>query len=1434
MRATVTTTATAWRGKRVGGADDGEDVVDGFAVAVELDASEEESDCESLCVDALLVSSSDDDDEDEEDDAGARLSETQSIRTSSFMARSMGEASEEAVSALVRKVSYELEQSATLEVQTREQEKERGREDRYDDGEDWFEMAVEDEARLLASQQVETSKSGRAVWNVHEALEALAERAVWAKQNAEGYSGGVINLVNVDKITEAMMDTVDAGRAMCCALGAKRQAAVGTEGGFIFLQRCVDGELTVTCLKSARNFAGISVTPGVTSLAFDELGDWLLVGHQNGGLTLWDIKRNPTVLKTIVGAHRTPVVALATLPQFQPNGSVDAISSEEGGLVIHHTFSPFGMGVIRVKSTSLGERTFVIAAEPLPRVTAVSAIEITAHEQGVVVPTWGDTRSKTKNIADGAGIVALSTMNAVLIMRMSPKAEVIAKIVRPPIMENTVLPVMSWSPRCIDDVVVNDGVEKCQLVVAWGSSVYVLAVEVETSKQSLSENADSQAKRSSSTSQIVYSWSADSDDSKSAISIAWLLKDVICILSSRNILCVYTPQGELVERASTGEPPISREITSGIPAAMNCERLPYWHSGVGKHGVHVAILSSSRFRSGKFMGWYERLNAKKQFMDWIGTFSMLLQVHDGLATFWPVLSKKYIDSDVAQSHVAKVLSQIIPGFVKDSMSVRERCIDDAEYHEAIAHIVLGMLVEFDSLDKLYEPLIFDALLQSQCKRAFLEGIVPHILSDRLRSLPVEVMQALVEHYSSFDAAEVIEKCVLHLDLQSLDLNQIVRLCKRYGMYSALAYVFTRALNDFMTPMEEIFNASLHTEFEQRKPLRHLMLFMYRTLQGESFPVGGSKLAEEAMLKFHSQLMQFLLQPVSVDEFGVDIESNATISDAWKRAVRLTQESKSGLAPIRLLYLLLAEPKPICDVLTLALREWDATESEVFNRESAGSDRMMSQIVAEAAVFAAAALSEGESTVNRSNLFIFTATLVGSGRASVVRATERELLRALASAKTVTDASSREDAMVSILSRNYRDGHIDDENEILKLAKEAEFAQAEAVIYIASGDHMGAVKALSGDKSRTNAAVHFVNVLLGTSPAGFLHAEQSGAGPAAAQAERLSNADAQAFREHLLESMPDIARVSADVCAQIAVAHFPRVQSEVLSALSSDPVLQFQYLRQVLEASHASDGSVHRLSLVDLAAASESIVTPDMHELYFRLMCQFEPQDVLKYLRADHAKNLDQVECLKQCQQFGVMDAVAFLLEASHEYEEALSIHLSKYSTSIKAMAQLIESSGIKWKTSAPAEGLMKGFVLESHEALHVAIDLCARISGDVDNIEEMWWSCLDSIICSLSELSGHALESIRGTLHEHLEEILHVMLGRVDNGRLLELIVHRYGGKDISELRVLLARIFGNCALERDFLKAEGSDVKSEADDKVKTQYQIRSRAQRGSVRALL
>ena len=60
------------------------------------------------------------------------------------------------------------------------------------------------------------------------------------------------------------------------------------------------------------------------------------------------------------------------------------------------------------------------------------------------------------------------------------------------------------------------------------------------------------------------------------------------------------------------------------------------------------------------------------------------------------------------------------------------------------------------------------------RAALLAVLVPYVLGDRLPGLPPELMQWLVEHFAALGRPRVVERCVLHMALESIDFNQVGR------------------------------------------------------------------------------------------------------------------------------------------------------------------------------------------------------------------------------------------------------------------------------------------------------------------------------------------------------------------------------------------------------------------------------------------------------------------------------------------------------------------------------------------------------------------------------------------------------------------------------------------------------------------------------------
>jgi hypothetical protein len=65
---------------------------------------------------------------------------------------------------------------------------------------------------------------------------------------------------------------------------------------------------------------------------------------------------------------------------------------------------------------------------------------------------------------------------------------------------------------------------------------------------------------------------------------------------------------------------------------------------------------------------------------------------------------------------------------------------------------------------------------------------------------------LVEHYSARGMVERVEKCLLHMDVRHLDFDAVLKLCRKKGLYTALAYVYNGGLQDYLTPVDAMLEA----------------------------------------------------------------------------------------------------------------------------------------------------------------------------------------------------------------------------------------------------------------------------------------------------------------------------------------------------------------------------------------------------------------------------------------------------------------------------------------------------------------------------------------------------------------------------------------------------------------------------------------------------
>ncbi|GAB4818305.1 hypothetical protein N2152v2_005351 [Parachlorella kessleri] len=240
-----------------------------------------------------------------------------------------------------------------------------------------------------------------------------------------------------------------------------------------------------------------------------------------------------------------------------------------------------------------------------------------------------------------------------------------------------------------------------------------------------------------------------------------------------------------------------------------------YHNALACFGEQALLLTSHGVRVAQLLTWQQRLSAlvaqghmRRALLAAVNTFHAAAQTAGSRSGQWLADGAGANPQDVSRQ-----LLTILCGLVDNSLAAMAAAATTAQAPAVAAESTPQWLAEvcIATCLLLGRP---DALLSDVFPRwqpspflgSFLEQLEPHILRDQLPSLAPEVgrsqrevMQALVEHFVSVGQPERVERCVLKMDILSLDLNQLIPLCLRHRLYGALLHIFTGAMQDYQTP-----------------------------------------------------------------------------------------------------------------------------------------------------------------------------------------------------------------------------------------------------------------------------------------------------------------------------------------------------------------------------------------------------------------------------------------------------------------------------------------------------------------------------------------------------------------------------------------------------------------------------------------------------------
>ncbi|KAL6495612.1 hypothetical protein OROGR_030175 [Orobanche gracilis] len=1127
----------------------------------------------------------------------------------------------------------------------------------------------------------------------------------------------------------------------------------------------MDAKVTTLGLQGDRSHVS------VTSMCFNLHGDLLFAGYGDGHYTVWDMQK-ASALKVIT-EHRAPVVHMLYLGQdTQVTRQFSVISGDSNGLVklIRYKVVPWLNMISYLKQTKLLDENTgrVVCASPLLCDEGHGNTTMFCQSNSAV--STSSISSMMGGMVDG-GVVIFITHQSALVAKVSPDVEPYATIPKPDGVREGAMPYAAWScmSQSLDSSFENTPVETSEkvslLAIAWDRSIQV-------------------AKLLKSKLKILEKWTVES----AVIGLSWLGDQMLAILTVADQLLLFAKDGNLIHQTSfsvdgyQGDGLISHHIYF-TSASGHSEKA--YHNSVAVRGATIYILGSEHLIVSRLLSWKERIEVLRKAGDWMGALNMAMTLYGGQTYGVIDLPKKLDDIrrsvmpylvELLQSYVGEVFSYILVSCYSQNMKGGQ--FDEIkEQYTRVGGVAVEFCVHIGRTDILFDD-IFSKFQDAHHKETFLELLEPYILKDMLGSLPPAIMQALVEHYSKRGWLQRIEQCVLHMDILSLDFNQVVLLCREHRLHYALIYLFNKGLDDFRTPLEELLVVLRDCLREDATPLGYMMLvYLKYCFQGLAFPPGRGDLSPIRLPSLRKELMHFLLE-------------DSSTPNLWA-----ITSLPSNVAHANMLHLLELDTEATLEVLECGFTEVEhprltdsCQESTNSNMESAESQKLVQKVVDILAKVLDASYSQVGNPIcsNDVNLvevwpskkdvdhmYDFIAYHVALEKANVSGDMLSQIFEYLtseinnsdtASGKAIEILQRREKQLLQLLQvvpvNNWN------ASLVLHLSEKAEFHQVlllEVCGYIHASRHHYAA-AMDSLMKMIHEPIYAFS---------FIHD----------RLRLLSTEEFDAFESAVISRIPDLLKLSREGTYFLIIDHFSGKAQNILSELRSHPESLYLYLKTVIEVhstgtlniSYLKEFSVLEFSgsrraqqqsngvqayleaiscFLKLIHNNRVNLTDEMMELYFELLCKYDRKSVLKFLESYESYRVEH--CLHLCQEYGIIDAASFLLERVGDVGSALLLILSNLSEKFDMLDADIQKTISKSAVGNFNDILKKRVVSDILDIVHACVGLCQRNSPRLTpgESETLWFQLLDCFCDPLMDSGNATTDSKREAVKDTLDSSL--------------------------------------------------------------------------------
>lgn len=419
----------------------------------------------------------------------------------------------------------------------------------------------------------------------------------------------------------------------------------------------------------------------------------------------------------------------------------------------------------------------------------------------------------------------------------------------------------------------------------------------------------------------------------------------------------------------------------------------------------------------------------------------------------------------------------------------------------------------------------------------------------------------------------------------------------------------------------------------------------------------------------------------------------------------------------------------------------------------------------------------------------------------------------------TSRREKEAALISLLETTDESSY--DIETLTMKAKQANFFEACVCLYKKKGDHVRVlecyIKASKENSDRIQPVFEYIASLI-RDPEVPIRVKDT-------------------IKTATLQRLADLVTASSDGSARLIIECFADENDGVIRALGNSKDLQYQYLRSIMKRERTTDELLSdELDIKELMARSGVQLSPELHELYIRLLCQFNPTEVYSHLTSHQEYNIDSI--LKLCQMYEIDDASAYLLERTGDSKGALDLTLRSVDKTMGALQEHIER---EWSQIALAGNLVDPKQTQPvKNTIDVAILLCERSLQS----ESLWFTLLDRFFFMQRQLKDEqkrkadtdanrkVYQLMQQCLFSFVRLILSSMMTSVPLPAILRKITTDHLSDELREFRNTIQDMLDTYAYEKNILSIANGLLVGDLFSSLKQRKRVQARAFRTRTKA--